>query len=70
MHQFLKVMFQKNTKEINNQNLSIAKVELNLKEENQQVIDPSLLKNKYKIKKIKRKTINLQNQEKEEDQNQ
>lgn len=70
MHQFLKVMFQKNTKEINNQNLSIAKVELNLKEENQQVIDPNLLKNKYKIKKIKRKTINLQNQEKEEDQNQ
>ena len=70
MHQFLKVMFHKNTKDINNQNLSIAKVELNLKEKNQQVIDPNLLKNKYKIKKIKRKTINLQNQEKEEDQNQ
>jgi hypothetical protein len=63
-------MFQKNTKEINNQNLSIAKVELNLKEKNQQVIDPNLLKNKCKIKKVKRKTINLQNQEKEEDQNQ
>lgn len=63
-------MFQKKIKKIKDQNLSIAKVELNLKEKNQQVIDPNLLKNKYKIKKVKRKTINLQNQEKEEDQNQ